>query len=179
MFEFDAAKLFVIGIVALIVIGPKELPRVLRQLGQMIGKMRRMAADFQGQFMDAMREAEIDDLKKDINKVADSVQLDSGANPFNQLAQDINKSLADNPVADAASNAASPAAEAAPVDMANFMPELPPELPPVTSADFMTSDASAFEAAPEPVPVPEPGPAPVVAVEAKPIEPISAEKGQA
>lgn len=177
MFEFDAAKLFVIGIVALIVIGPKELPRVLRQLGQMIGKMRRMAADFQGQFMDAMREAEIDDLKKDINKVADSVQLEAGANPFNQLAQDINKSLSDNPVADAAPNAASAAGEAAPVDMANFMPELPPELPPVTSADFMQPDATAFEAAPEPVP--EPGPAPVVAVEAKPIEPISTEKGQA
>jgi len=66
MFDFDAGKLIVIGVVALIVIGPKELPRVLRQLGQAYSKMRRMAADFQGQFMDAMREAELEDIKKDL-----------------------------------------------------------------------------------------------------------------
>ena len=57
MFDFDAGKLIVIGIVALVAIPSKDLPRVLRQLGQLTGKMRRMAAEFQGQFMDAMREA--------------------------------------------------------------------------------------------------------------------------
>ena len=50
--------MYYIGIVALIVIGPKELPRVMRQLGQAVAKMRRMAAEFRGQFMDAMREAD-------------------------------------------------------------------------------------------------------------------------
>ena len=66
MFDFDAGKLIIIGVVALIVIGPKELPRVLRQLGQAYSKMRRMAADFQGQFMEAMREAELDDIGPDV-----------------------------------------------------------------------------------------------------------------
>jgi sec-independent protein translocase protein TatB len=58
MFDLDAGKLLVFGIVALAVIPPKDLPRVLRTVGQYVGKMRRMASEFQGQFMDAMKEAE-------------------------------------------------------------------------------------------------------------------------
>jgi sec-independent protein translocase protein TatB len=72
MFDLDAGKLIVIGIVALIAIPSKDLPRVLRQIGQATGRMRRMAAEFQGQFMDAMREAELADLHKDLKKDVDS-----------------------------------------------------------------------------------------------------------
>ncbi len=64
MFELDWGKLVIIGIVALIAIGPKELPTVLRTLGQWVGKIRRMASEFQGQFQEALREAEMADLKK-------------------------------------------------------------------------------------------------------------------
>ena len=64
MFDIGWGELVVIGIVALIAIGPKELPGVLRTLGQWMGKIRRMAAEFQGQFQEAMREAEMADLKK-------------------------------------------------------------------------------------------------------------------
>ena len=64
MFELGWGELVVIGIVALIAIGPKELPTVLRTLGQWMGKIRRMAAEFQGQFQEALREAELTDLKK-------------------------------------------------------------------------------------------------------------------
>ena len=64
MFDISWGKLVIIGVVALIVIGPKELPTVLRTVGQWMGKIRRMAAEFQGQFQDAMREAEMADLKK-------------------------------------------------------------------------------------------------------------------
>ncbi len=76
MFDFDAGKFIIIGIVALIVIGPKELPRVMRQVGQAAAKMRRMAAEFRGQFMDAMREADIDDIKADVAKLAESAKVD-------------------------------------------------------------------------------------------------------
>ncbi len=69
MFELDWGKLVVIGIVALIVIGPKELPAVLRMVGQWMGKMRRMAAEFQGQFQEAMREAEMAELKGHIDSI--------------------------------------------------------------------------------------------------------------
>ncbi|ACK49560.1 twin-arginine translocation protein, TatB subunit [Methylocella silvestris BL2] len=83
MFDFDAGKLIIIAIVALIVIGPKDLPRVLRQLGQAVGKMRRMASEFQGQFMEAMREADVADAKAEVEKLAKSAQLDT---PFDPLA---------------------------------------------------------------------------------------------
>ncbi len=89
MFDFDAGKLIVIGLVALIVIGPKELPRVLRQLGQAISKMRRMAGEFQGQFMDAMREAEIDEIRKDVTKMTDAAKLDVNFDPVQTVRNEI------------------------------------------------------------------------------------------
>jgi len=78
MFDFDAGKLIIVGIIALIFIPPKDLPRVLRQAGQFVGKMRRMASEFQGQFMDAMREADMADLRKEAQKLADSAKVDMG-----------------------------------------------------------------------------------------------------
>ena len=78
MFDFDAGKLIIVGIIALIFIPPKDLPRVLRQAGQMVGKMRRMASEFQGQFMDAMREADMEDLRKEARKLAESTKLEMG-----------------------------------------------------------------------------------------------------
>jgi len=73
MFDIGWGELVVIGIVALIAIGPKELPTVLRTLGQYMGKVRRMAAEFQGQFQEAMREAEMADLKKQAEDLRSSV----------------------------------------------------------------------------------------------------------
>ena len=70
MFDIGWSELVVIGIVALVVIGPKELPGVLRAVGTYMGKIRRMASEFQGQFQEAMREAEIDQLKKDMDDMA-------------------------------------------------------------------------------------------------------------
>ena len=93
MFDFDAGKLIVIGLVALIVIGPKELPRVLRQLGQGIAKMRRMAGEFQGQFMEAMREAEIDEIRKDVAKVADVAKVDVNFDPVQTVRNEIGGAL--------------------------------------------------------------------------------------
>ncbi len=97
MFDFDAGKLIVIGVVALIVIGPKELPRVLRQLGQAYSKMRRMAADFQGQFMDAMREAELDDIKKDLQAVGDAAKIDVAFNPLTDIKQQMTSAIEGEP----------------------------------------------------------------------------------
>jgi sec-independent protein translocase protein TatB len=74
MLDISWGKLVIIGVVALLVIGPKELPAVLRQLGQMMAKVRRMAAEFQGQFQEAMREAEMADLKKQFDETTSSLQ---------------------------------------------------------------------------------------------------------
>jgi sec-independent protein translocase protein TatB len=69
MFDIGWGELLVIGVVALIVIGPKELPGVLRALGQWTTKIRRMASEFQSQFQEAMREAEMADLKKEVDEL--------------------------------------------------------------------------------------------------------------
>ena len=69
MFDIGWTELLVIGIVALIVIGPRELPKTLRTIGQMMTKVRRMASEFQGQFNEAMREAEMADLKKSFDDI--------------------------------------------------------------------------------------------------------------
>jgi sec-independent protein translocase protein TatB len=77
MFDISWTEFLLIGVVALIVIGPKELPGVLRTLGQWTRKVRSMAADFQNQFHEAMREAEMTDLKKQVDDLAqDFTHLD-------------------------------------------------------------------------------------------------------
>jgi sec-independent protein translocase protein TatB len=79
MFDIGWSELVVIAVVALIAIGPKELPGVLRMVGQWMGKARRMAAEFQGQFNEAMREADMADLKKSFDEVRDATSgLTSG-----------------------------------------------------------------------------------------------------
>jgi sec-independent protein translocase protein TatB len=81
MFDFDVSKLLVFGIIALVVIPPKDLPRVMRTVGQYVAKMRRMAAEFQGQFREAMREADLEGVKKEIDSIGASAKIDSSFDP--------------------------------------------------------------------------------------------------
>lgn len=87
MFDIAWSELMLIGAVALVVIGPKDLPKAMRTVGQTIGKVRRMAAEFQGQFNDAMREAELHDLKKQVEDVGGSVSsaLNSDFKPIDAM----------------------------------------------------------------------------------------------
>ena len=85
MFDFDAGKLLIIGIVALVFIPSKDLPRVLRQLGQFVAKMRRMASEFQGQFMDAMREADLADLRQEAEKLSKAAEVSVALNPVSAI----------------------------------------------------------------------------------------------
>jgi sec-independent protein translocase protein TatB len=74
VFGIEWSEYAVIAIVALIVIGPKELPAVLRAVGQWTTKIRRMAAEFQSQFQEALREAEMADLKKEVDNLSDAAR---------------------------------------------------------------------------------------------------------
>jgi sec-independent protein translocase protein TatB len=69
MFDITSSKLLILGIVALLVIGPKDLPALLRTIGKYMGIIKRHAADFRAQFDDAMRESELEQLKKDVEKM--------------------------------------------------------------------------------------------------------------
>jgi Tat protein translocase TatB subunit len=85
MLDFDAGKLLIVGIVALVFIPPKDLPRVLRQAGQFVAKMRRMASEFQGQFLEAMREADMADIRREAQKLADAARIDPGLDSIHDL----------------------------------------------------------------------------------------------
>lgn len=69
MFDIGWAEMMVIAVVAIVVVGPKELPGMLRTAGNALGKARRMGRDFQRQFDDALRDAELHELKQGLDSV--------------------------------------------------------------------------------------------------------------
>lgn len=75
MFDFGVgySELFVLALVAVIVIGPKDLPRVLRTFGQFMNKARRMAGEFQTHVDAAMKDSGVADIRKDIEQAKGAV----------------------------------------------------------------------------------------------------------
>jgi len=116
MFDISWTEFLLIGVVALIVIGPKELPAVLRTVGQWTRKVRSMAADFQHQFQEAMREAEMADLKKQVDDLAHDVKnydpLKEVKADVEAAGRDIQASLEQKPPAPTLADVAAPAAAA-------------------------------------------------------------------
>ena len=83
MFDMSWGEVMVIGGVALIVIGPKDLPKALRTVGQMTTKVRRLASEFQSQFNEAMREAELDDVRREVADL--NRQVSTATSSFNPI----------------------------------------------------------------------------------------------
>jgi sec-independent protein translocase protein TatB len=112
MFNIGWSEYLIIAVVALIAIGPKELPGVLRMVGQWVAKARKMAAEFQGQFQEAMREAEMADLKKSFDEVKEAASGFASGDIMTSLHNDVTSALGvdDKPAASAA--AVSPPQEA-------------------------------------------------------------------
>ncbi|HZR77190.1 Sec-independent protein translocase protein TatB [Bradyrhizobium sp.] len=118
MFNIGWSEYLVIAVIALIAIGPKELPGVLRMVGQWVAKARKMAAEFQGQFQEAMREAEMADLKKSFDEVKEAATGFASGDVMTSLHKDVTSALSidDKPApADASSSpeTVNPATEAA------------------------------------------------------------------
>ena len=105
MFDIGWSELVVIAVVALVAIGPKELPGVLRTVGQWMGKARKMASEFQGQFREAMREAEMADLKKSFDEVKEAATGFTSGHLMTSLEKDVGNALriedVDKPAIDA------------------------------------------------------------------------------
>jgi sec-independent protein translocase protein TatB len=122
MFDLDISKMIIVGIVALAVIPPKDLPRVMRTVGQTIGKMRRMASEFQGQFMEAMREvereADLESVKKEFQAINDQAKIDTSFDPVGMMREDMTKAVATSAGAPeaGASDAATPEIDKPEVD---------------------------------------------------------------
>src|ERR1043165_2905175 len=154
MFDISWGKLVIIGVVALIVIGPKELPTVLRTVGQWMGKIRRMAAEFQGQFQEAMREAEMADLKKQFDDTTSSLKSTFDTT---DIKNELEKMIQDPAIATA------PGAENVAATLPSDPAAPPPEIPPSAPTDPVALGTAPV--APEPavdvnVPMPELPPPP-------------------
>jgi sec-independent protein translocase protein TatB len=91
MLDMSWGEVMVIGGVALIVIGPKDLPKALRTVGQITGKLRRMAGEFHTQFNEAMREADLDDVRKDLESINRNVMASTstGFNPIQTIRDEL------------------------------------------------------------------------------------------
>ncbi|MFG1358157.1 Sec-independent protein translocase protein TatB [Xanthobacter pseudotagetidis] len=154
MFEIGWSELMLIGIVALIVIGPHELPTVLRTVGKTVAKLRRMAGEFQGQFQEALREADIADMRKEITDITDSARSTLATadmfDPLKSIREEIRSTVEggtkteaprpEEPKAPDAPPAAAAAADPAPAEL------IPP--PPAEPLPAPSFDPPAPEAAP-------------------------------
>ena len=113
MFDIGWSELLLIAVVAIVVIGPKDLPRVMRLVGQWTARMKRMGREFQNQFNEALREAELDSVKKDIEDIAKTDPLADVRAHMTRVDAGLRADLAKpEPVAPAA--VAAPAAAEAP-----------------------------------------------------------------
>jgi sec-independent protein translocase protein TatB len=136
MFDISWTEFLLIGVVALVVIGPKELPGVMRTLGQWTRKVRSMASEFQGQFHEAMREAEMADLKQQVDDMARDVKGLDPLKGVRESVEGIGKGIETSlgPVPE--SPPALPAAQPAAGDVVGATPEAPlPAPPPPAAAD--------------------------------------------
>lgn len=87
------SEILVLGLAALIFIGPKDLPMLMRKLGQIIGKGRRMASEFQAAFEDIARQSELDELKKEIEELKRSNSMTQAAEDLAAVEADINSAV--------------------------------------------------------------------------------------
>jgi sec-independent protein translocase protein TatB len=140
------------GTPAMVAIGPKELPGALRALGQWMGKIRRMASEFQNQFNEAMREAELAELKKEVDEMASKAASYTQYDPVSEITRDIEKAAGPLPSLDASPAGAS---SATPPNLAPSGTDAVTAAPPPAAAD---ASAAAGEV-PPPVPA-EPAAAP-------------------
>jgi sec-independent protein translocase protein TatB len=160
MFDISWTEFLLIGVVALVVIGPKELPGVMRTMGQWTRKVRGMAAEFQNQFQEAIREAEMADLKKQVDDMARDVKdidpLKGVRDDIESVGKDVERSLGSAPEQAAAEPAAGepvalietqaeamPApAEAAPAGEAEGAADAPAPPPPETIEKATQTDGT-------------------------------------
>jgi sec-independent protein translocase protein TatB len=133
MFNIDWGELFVIVVVALIVVGPKDLPRMMRKVGQWAGRARAMADQFRRSFDDIARQSELDELRAEMNRLQSSAidpaaEIESAMYPQGRL-PDLNSNLGDESFTAPPADPPPPASSAVPQVLADA-----PETPETTTA---------------------------------------------
>lgn len=128
MFDIGMSEMLVVGVVALIVVGPKDLPRMFRTLGEFTGKARKMAREFQNAMNDAAKDSGVNDIAGDLRKVADPKQF--GMDKIKEATSELSAWSPDGPDAKPApktGDAARAAAKAAEAAELSGEPELIPD----------------------------------------------------
>lgn len=132
MFDIAWSHILLIGVVALLVIGPKDLPKVLRTVGVWVGRARSIAREFQGSLDQMIREAELEEVRKEVEQ-ATTVDLDhtieSSADPGGEMKQ-----------------AFEPPAPEPTVPAPDILPEPEPEAPPAAAAEPQAPEPQTAEA---------------------------------
>ena len=95
MFDIGWTEMLVIAVVMIVVVGPKDLPKMLRTFGKTTAKLRSMAGDFQKQFNEALKEAELDDVKKQVTDVKNQMADIGRIDPMADLKKDLTKTRTD------------------------------------------------------------------------------------
>jgi sec-independent protein translocase protein TatB len=138
MFDIGWSELAVIAVVALVVIGPKDLPKALRVVGIWVRKARNISREFQGHIDQMIREAELEELREQVKKASTvdiNKEFEKTIDPTGSLAEslktpplpDLNEAFAPPPTS-AASASATPAAAPEPASATESLP--PPSAPP-------------------------------------------------
>jgi sec-independent protein translocase protein TatB len=151
VFGIDSPELLVIAIVALVVIGPKELPGLLRSWGNWMSKMRGMASEFRGHVDEMVRQSDLDEVKKQL-EAAPGLDLQS-LDPTKQIKDAIQEGMAEG---DKALAEAKAAADLSNIDNPLAEPESAPQIavepaPEPTAASIDQATAADMTPAPTPV----------------------------
>ncbi|WP_421611407.1 Sec-independent protein translocase protein TatB [Agrobacterium tumefaciens] len=145
MFDIGWSELLVIAVVLIVVVGPKDLPPMIRAFGKTMAGLRKMAGDFRTQFDEALKEADMDDVRQTISDVRNlnpTNSLRDAMNPLRQLGNEIKSDLQKATAApDAMSSTAAPATSE-PVAPLVSVPEPEMKLPDVAPAVVPTPSAS-------------------------------------
>ena len=167
MFGIDSSELLLIAVVALVVIGPKELPGLLKTWGKWMSQMRGMASEFRGHVDEMVRQSELDQVKKQLESSISGVDVAS-LDPTKEFKQHLQDGMAEGEkaLADAKASLDNPPLDNPPFDNPLAEPELAPQIaadaaleaaaePPPAAPEALAEVVSSVE-----TPVPAPAPAP-------------------
>lgn len=179
MFDIGWTELLVIAVVLIVVVGPKDLPPMLRAFGKMTQRARKVAGEFRAQFDEALREAELDDVRQtitDAQKLNPVNSLREAMNPLRQMGNEIKADLQKASTPSENKTEVPPAAVSAPTPSMS-LPETPPLVPapvpapePVAAAAVQADTIAAKPKAPRKPRVKAADKADAVAAIAAPVE---------
>ena len=163
MFDIGWPEMLVIAVVLIVVVGPKDLPAMLRTFGKTTSSLRKMAGDFRKQFDEALKEAELDDVKSTIDaarKLNPAADIRKALNPMEKAASEVRAGL-DGLMKSQPPKVPSPDAPATPAEPVKGGPTAMPGEPPVITPAAVTPAPTTAPATPALSPVaPQPAPTP-------------------